>query len=505
MGSKQTGSTTSTTNSSPWAPQQPYLEQIFGRAQDLYENHTPQYFPGQTYAAQNGPQSEALSNIYNLAHSPPTTPNAVSSENNILNGSYLYNNPALANFMGLAAQGNVGNNNLGTGELLAQAGGITNPALPTLSALGSINAGAPGVNPGSGILQWLASYNPGNGGPGSDALQSYASGAHAAYGNPYTNALASNLLSHVVPSIESQFINSGTLSSPEAARATASGATSALAPSLFQQFNQEEQNQLGAAQNLAGNYMAGFGQQAGAANQLANTMLSGTGQQIGALGTLGSQALTGAGLQQGAASTLGSQAIQGLAQQIAAGSGLQNTYGQGIQQMLMGLGLAPTVQSMPYTDQSQLYSVGATQQQLDQQSINDAVQRYNWQQTLPYNQLNQYISQVTGNYGGVTTANQPIIGNPVQSAMSTLGGVGQAAGSAMSILPFLAKSDRRLKEDIVPLGRIRNGLPMYAFKYKGEPLVHIGVMADEVEQFRPEAVIVASDGYKLVNYELAAA
>jgi len=65
---------------------------------------------------------------------------------------------------------------------------------------------------------------------------------------------------------------------------------------------------------------------------------------------------------------------------------------------------------------------------------------------------------------------------------------------------YLMGSDRRLKENIVRLGEMSNGLNIYAFNYKDNPERTIGVMADEVELIMPEAVYTRFDGYKMVNY-----
>lgn len=67
-------------------------------------------------------------------------------------------------------------------------------------------------------------------------------------------------------------------------------------------------------------------------------------------------------------------------------------------------------------------------------------------------------------------------------------------------------SDRRLKQDIVQVGRHPQGFGLYLFDYKPEfRELHghgrqFGVMADEVEQVVPEAVVVAEDGYQRVDY-----
>lgn len=859
--SQPSGTTTSVQNTEPWGPQQPYLEGIFSRAQGLYDNNTPQYYPGTTYAGPTGAQNSALAGIQNVTGpdgvSNPITNTAGSTATNLLNGNFLYGNPALSAFETFASTPNIGANNLGTNALLGQAGGVSNPAqgyldffsgnnpasnapgvrgllqagatdpgglpgnsalsaimggsngnagtdalaqfmrsnpgygLPGSGVLGSLSlenqgvgapgngvlnaisrenqgVGAPGGdvlsrlsagnplfgNPGAGLLSNLAQRNIGSGAPGSDALASlsannagwnagtdrlnslsqsnfgagspgsdvlrslslenqgvgapgsnilsglassdlagsnpangafgfFASGANQASANPNTSELAKSVLSQVVPSIQSQFINGGALNSPEAARATAAGATSALAPFMFQQYQQEQANTLAgaqglsnsylqgqglrgslaqnlagnalqgaglqgsaaqnlvgdylqggalqgslaqnvagnllqgsglqnaasqnlasnyltggalqgtlaqnltnaglqgtglqgqfaqnlssnalqgaglqnqAAQNLAGNALqgaglqnqaaqalagyglqgaglqgqfannlasqlfAGQGQQSSAAqglnsgylqgqglqqqanSNLLNAILSGNQQQIGAASQLGSQGLQGAGLQQSAASNLGSQALQGQGLQQQAATGEGNVWGQGVQNMLQALGLAPQTQAMPYTDLAQLYSAGATQQGLSQQAINDAVQRYNYGQTLPFNALNQYIGQVTGNYGGTTQLNQPFFApSGAQQALSGLSQVGGALGGIASIIPFLP-SDRRLKADIKRVGTLDNGLPVYAYRYRGDTITHIGLMADEVEHVHPEAVITTPSGYKAVRYDLA--
>lgn len=81
-----------------------------------------------------------------------------------------------------------------------------------------------------------------------------------------------------------------------------------------------------------------------------------------------------------------------------------------------------------------------------------------------------------------------------------LGALGNAA-----ITKF---SDARLKEKIKLVGKLRDGINIYEFEYKPEfkQLAgygrYRGVMADEVEHVIPKAVIVASNGYKMVNYSM---
>ncbi len=65
-------------------------------------------------------------------------------------------------------------------------------------------------------------------------------------------------------------------------------------------------------------------------------------------------------------------------------------------------------------------------------------------------------------------------------------------------------SDRRLKKNIKPIGKLENGLTVYNFSYTWEHgTKRVGLMADEVEKVHPEAVFDMSNGYQAVDYELA--
>jgi hypothetical protein len=95
--------------------------------------------------------------------------------------------------------------------------------------------------------------------------------------------------------------------------------------------------------------------------------------------------------------------------------------------------------------------------------------------------------------------------NAKQAAQANLNqGLFSLGSSAMML------SDVRLKENIKAIGVMDNGLTLYSFEYKDEvkshPLagdgIHVGVMAQEVEQVFPYAVKTLDDGYKVVDYGL---
>ena len=72
-------------------------------------------------------------------------------------------------------------------------------------------------------------------------------------------------------------------------------------------------------------------------------------------------------------------------------------------------------------------------------------------------------------------------------------------GAGASILAAFLMSDRRTKENIEKIGKTDDGLNIYRYNYKGLMTPMIGVMAQEVEKERPEAV-EEFDGIKYVDY-----
>lgn len=78
--------------------------------------------------------------------------------------------------------------------------------------------------------------------------------------------------------------------------------------------------------------------------------------------------------------------------------------------------------------------------------------------------------------------------------MGMVGSGAQAAGLAFA-------SDRRLKTNIKKVGVTDSGLPVYTYKYKGDNVTHMGVMAQDVEEALPEAV-TEINGFKAVYYDL---
>lgn len=214
------------------------------------------------------------------------------------------------------------------------------------------------------------------------------------------------------------------------------------------------QTQIGdvAAQMMNQNYQAGLG----AMNTALGTQIQGQlGGQQAAQGAIQSQQ---AGLA-GAAGTLGN-----------AGNILQQT-------------------TLPATT---LGAVGGQQQAMAQAQLSEQVQKYINEQLIPFAAAQDVAAMAFGMPGGSTKSVSTAPGNPMAGA--------QMGMSALSALPALfAKSDRRLKFDIREVGKLIDGLTIYIYKYVGETVNRIGLMADEVERLYPEAINVVF-GYKTINY-----
>lgn len=82
-----------------------------------------------------------------------------------------------------------------------------------------------------------------------------------------------------------------------------------------------------------------------------------------------------------------------------------------------------------------------------------------------------------------------------------MGKVGQGLGVAASAASLFS-SDRRLKENVVVVGEHELGIPIYEYNYTFEPATsrRRGVMAQDLQEVMPEAVIETDSGYLAVNY-----
>ena len=114
------------------------------------------------------------------------------------------------------------------------------------------------------------------------------------------------------------------------------------------------------------------------------------------------------------------------------------------------------------------------------------------------------LGQQSSGTGTSTATSTPSLMSSIGQGVGALGGAFQMAPSISALLPSLAMfSDERLKTDIAPVGKLNDGQNVYSYRYKGDPVPRIGLMAGEVERKHPEAVVRHPSGYKMVDYGLA--
>lgn len=88
---------------------------------------------------------------------------------------------------------------------------------------------------------------------------------------------------------------------------------------------------------------------------------------------------------------------------------------------------------------------------------------------------------------------------------STSGGA-STAGTIASLIGGIGSlfSDRRLKTDIRKVGKTKDGLPVYTYRYRDGGPKHMGVMAQDVAKRKPAALGPEVEGFKTVNYDKVA-
>jgi len=145
------------------------------------------------------------------------------------------------------------------------------------------------------------------------------------------------------------------------------------------------------------------------------------------------------------------------------------------------MGAYPSLMGAPLSMMQTQADVGAQRRAMTQEAINQDMARYNYEAMAPMSDLQQYMSNISGDYGGTST-----------QTPSALSQIGQLAGIIGAI------SDVRVKENIAPVGKYK-GLNVYDFNYKWSPERHRGLMAQEVEQVKPEAV-GEINGLKYIDY-----
>jgi hypothetical protein len=199
------------------------------------------------------------------------------------------------------------------------------------------------------------------------------------------------------------------------------------------------------------------------------------------------------------------------------------------QARLANQGIAPGTQAYDNAMRQQAQKendllLGATTQgfgvgsQANQQAFNQEMTKYN----MPLNTLSALRSgsqvqnpSFVNSAQQATTSGADILGAAQMGYNAQMGDFNQKQAAQQNFnqglmglggAGIMAFSDIRMKENIKQIDWLPNGLPVYSYEYKPkfkDIAGHgqfVGVMAQEVEMVRPEAVITTSEGYKMVNY-----
>jgi hypothetical protein len=254
-------------------------------------------------------------------------------------------------------------------------------------------------------------------------LGDYASGKYLDVGNnPQIQAALKVAADDAQSRINQMFAGSGRSFSGANQGAVARGVTSATAPILLNEFNQQQQNQIDAAKTLFG----GAGSTASGTSALDTTKAN-----INAAGVPLSQS---------------------------------------------------AMDAANYTP-NQILNIEQQKTELPFQNLS---------------LLSQLLLPAAG-LGG--TSNSKGSGSQTQYGIT-----GSDVGTGLTALASLfALSDENAKDNIEPVGLLADGQPIYRYNYKDDPTgeVHIGLIAQDVEEANPKAVAPIGNGFKGVDYDAA--
>lgn len=240
------------------------------------------------------------------------------------------------------------------------------------------------------------------------------------------------------------------------------------------------------AQQMAQQDIAGR-MQAALANQSANLNADTTTAQLAQQAAMGNQAAANAMTQFNLGNDLTAQqlnqtaGLQGSQQRLNASNQLANIGN-------LGFGMGQEIQAGMARD-------GALQQATQQAIIDQAKNQWAAYTGMPASTIG-YLSQALG----ATTVPQSQQTTKQLGLMDYLAAGTGIAGVAMGA------SDRRLKKNIESIGELNNGVKIYKWDWNeaGEEIgmvgSGIGVIAQEIAETIPEAVLEADNGYLMVDY-----
>ena len=147
-------------------------------------------------------------------------------------------------------------------------------------------------------------------------------------------------------------------------------------------------------------------------------------------------------------------------------------------------------------------------------SLNDQINAANFANNAQNNFVNLLLNALQNSQSGYDIALQKyavqngadnrIAQNKFYNSQAEQATGNQFLNSAVqSAAAAMMASDKRLKENLKPVGKLDNGLTVYCFNFKGSEVAQIGLIAQEVQKLIPEAVKEDEDGFLRVDYQKA--
>ena len=190
--------------------------------------------------------------------------------------------------------------------------------------------------------------------------------------------------------------------------------------------------------------------------------------------------------------------LAGESQGLGAGSGM-------VQPDALGLGQAQqqTLAQLAAQSRQQAFGEQAQLQQLAGGMLQGAMGISGLEQALMAQGLDAETARAAAAYGAGQMELSPYTTKAQMEQQQQKAGAGFFGGEVGGLLsnPALFTSDVRLKENIIKVAELANGINIYEWDWINENSDPTrGVIAQEIMETIPEAVVEGSDGYLKVNY-----
>ena len=189
---------------------------------------------------------------------------------------------------------------------------------------------------------------------------------------------------------------------------------------------------------------------------------------------------------------------QAQANAAASASGQAYQQERGNQQQAMAL--APALAAQDYSDLDAMLRAGGALDSKAQQNLDADVARYDYQQTAQPQWIADMARLLQAVYPGAASSGS---GTASGYSSQAYDNPGSLLNAGLGLAGLAKLSDRRLKTDVRRVGKLDDGQTVYSYRLRGSPRTELGLMAQEVEKRRPDAVRLHPSGFKMIDYRRA--